>query len=64
MQPKRSQRLRVLDRLLSVGWIDQAYCRRIGITRLATYIGRLRAEGYNILLIKNGQKTKYVIGEP
>lgn len=53
-----------LDRLLTAGWIDDVYARKKGITRLPSYIYRLRRKGYNILAIRNGMKTKYVIGEP
>lgn len=53
-----------LDRLLTAGWIDGAYAAKKGIDRLPAQIYKLRAKGYNILAIRNGMKTKYVIGEP
>jgi predicted transcriptional regulator len=53
-----------LDRLLSNGWIDEAYAKKKGIGRLPAQIHRLRAKGYTILAIRNGNKSKYVIGEP
>ena len=61
---QRSQLMLTLDRLLSNGWIDQTYADRKGINRLSAQIHRLRQKGYNILAIRNGMKTKYVIGEP
>lgn len=53
-----------LDRLLNSGWIDEATAARKGVDRLPCQIYRLRQKGYNILAIRNGMKTKYVIGEP
>ena len=64
MPLKRSQMMLTLDRLLTAGWIDGAYAARKGIDRLPAQIYKLRAKGYNILAIRNGMKTKYVIGEP
>ena len=64
MQPKRSQLMLTLDRLLNSGWIDEAIATRKGISRLPCQIYRLRKKGYTILAIRNGMKTKYVIGEP
>ena len=61
---QRSQTMMTLDRLLSEGWIDQAYAKKKGIDRLPAQIYKLRAKGYNVLFIRNGSKTKYVIGEP
>ena len=53
-----------LDRLLTTGWIDEAYATKKGISRLPSQIHRLRQRGYTILSIRNGSKSKYVIGEP
>ncbi len=61
---QRSQLMLTLDRLLSNGWIDEAYAKKKGIGRLPAQIHRLRAKGYTILAIRNGNKSKYVIGEP
>lgn len=64
MLRKRSQRLLILDRLLSVGHIDQAYAKRRGITRLPAYVTRLKGQGYNIVTIRVNERTTYVLGEP
>lgn len=61
---QRNQLMLTLDRLLSNGWIDETYAKRKGINRLSSQIHRLRSRGYTILSIRNGMKTKYVIGEP
>lgn len=64
MPRKRSQRLLVLDRLLSNGAVDEVYAKKRGITRLTSYIHRLRGEGYTILCLRVNGKTNYVLGEP
>ena len=64
MPRKRSQRLLVLDRLLSNGAIDYKYAEKRGINRLTSYIHRLRGEGYTILCLRVNGQTNYVLGEP
>lgn len=60
----KSQKTKVLERLLTVGWINEAYAQKRGINRLPALIYRLKAQGYHILSIRDGDSTTYIIGKP
>lgn len=55
----KSQREKVLDHLLKHGRITVAQALRKGITRLPVMIERLRAQGYAIVYIYDGQRRYY-----
>ena len=56
---KRSQKQRVLYRLIKTGKITTAQAEKMRIDRLSSAIHRLRAEGYKIDSIREADGTTY-----